>query len=79
MGLDGFVSKCNVLAMPGIITKFTNEEGLAEIFQILIDNVHEVFTYGEIIKHGIKYKDYNSTTEAYDYILANTLDFNVNL
>ena len=79
MGVDGLVSECNVLAMPGIITKFTTEEGLVEIFQTLIDNIHEVFTYGEQIRDGIKNKDYNAAAEALGHILAIALDFHVNL
>ena len=79
MGVDGLVSECNVLAMPGIITKFTTEDGLVEIFQTLIDNIHEVFTYGEQIRDGIKNKDYNAAAEALGNILAIALDFHVNL
>ena len=79
MGVDGLVSECNVLAMPGIITKFTTEDGLVEIFQTLIDNIHEVFTYGEQIRDGIKNKDYNAAAEALGHILAIALDFHVNL
>ena len=79
MGVDGLVSECNVLAMPGIITKFTTEDGLVEIFQTLIDNIHEVFTYGEQIRDGIKNKDYNAAAEALGHSLAIALDFHVNL
>ena len=79
MSVDGFVSECNVLAMPAIITKFTTEEGLVEVFQALIDNIHEVFTYGQKIPDAIKNKDYPAATEALGHILSIALDFHVNL
>ena len=79
MGVDGLVSECNVLAMPAIINKFSTEEGLIEIFQTLIDNIHEVYTYGEQIRDGIKNKDYNAAAEAAGHILSIALDFKVNL
>ena len=79
MGVDGLTSECNVLAMPAIINKFSTEEGLIEIFQTLIDNIHEVFTYGEQIRDGIKNKDYNAAAEAAGHILSIALDFKVNL
>ena len=77
--VDGLVSECNVLAMPAIINKFTTEDGLVEIFQALIDNIHEVYTYGQKIKDGIQNKDYNAAAEAFGHILAIALDFHVNL
>ena len=79
MGIDGLVSECNVLSMPAIITKFTTEEGLVEVFQTLIDNIHEVFTYGQKIPDAIKNKDYPAATEALGHILSIALDFHVNL
>ena len=79
MGIDGLVSECNVLSMPAIITKFTTEEGLVEVFQALIDNIHEVFTYGQKITDAIKNKDYPAATEALGHILSIALDFHVNL
>ena len=79
MGIDGLVSECNVLSMPAIITKFTTEEGLVEVFQALIDNIHEVFTYGQKIPDAIKNKDYPTAGEALGHILAIALDFHVNL
>ena len=79
MGFEGFVSECNVLAMPAIISKLTTEEGLVEVFQTLIDNIHEVFTYGQKIPDAIKNKDYPAATEALGHILSIALDFHVNL
>ena len=79
MGVEGFVSECNVLAMPAIITKITTKEGLVEIFQTLIDNIDEVYSWGEKIKEGIQNKDYNAAAEALGHILAIALDFHVNL
>lgn len=79
MGIDGLVSECNVLAMPAIISKLTTEEGLVEVFQTLIDNIHEVFTYGQKIPDAIKNKDYPAATEALGHILSIALDFHVNL
>ncbi len=79
MGIDGLVSECNVLSMPAIITKFTTEEGLVEVFQALIDNIHEVFTYGQKIPDAVKNKDYPTVGEALGHILAIALDFHVNL
>ena len=79
MGIDGLVSECNVLSMPAIITKFTTEEGLVEVFQALIDNIHEVFTYGQKIPDAVKNKDYPTAGEALGHILAIALDFHVNL
>ena len=79
MGIDGFVSECNVLAMPAIITKFTTKEGLVQVFQTLIDNIDEVFSWGEKIKEGIQNKDYNAAAEAFGHIFSIAVDFHVNL
>ena len=79
MGVDGLVSECNVLAMPAIITKVTSKEGLVEIFQTLIDNIDDVYSYGESIKAAFDEKDYNAAAEAFGHILSIALDFQVNL
>ena len=79
MGVDGLVSECNVLAMPAIVTKVTSKEGLVEIFQTLIDNIDDVYSYGESIKAAFDAKDYNAAAEALGHILAIALDFQVNL
>ena len=79
MGVDGLVSECNVLAMPAIITKVTSKEGLVDIFQALIDNIDEVYSYGEDIKAAFDEKDYNAAAEAFGHILSIALDFTVNL
>ena len=79
MGVDGLVSECNVLAMPAIITKVTSKEGLVDIFQALIDNIDEVYSYGEDIKAALDDSDYNAAAEAFGHILAIALDFQVNL
>ena len=79
MGIDGLVSECNVLAMPAIITKFTTKDGLVEIFQALIDNIDEVYSWGEKIKKAIENKDYNTSAEAFGHIFSIAVDFHVNL
>ena len=79
MGVDGLVSECNVLAMPAIITKVTSKDGLVDIFQALIDNIDEVYSYGESIKAAFDESDYNAAAEAFGHILAIALDFQVNL
>ena len=79
MGVDGLVSECNVLAMPAIITKVTSKDGLVDIFQALIDNIDEVYSYGEDIKAALDDSDYNAAAEAFGHILAIALDFQVNL
>ena len=79
MGVDGLVSECNVLAMPAIITKVTSKDGLVDIFQALIDNIDEVYSFGEDIKAAFDEKDYNAAAEAFGHILALALDFTVNL
>ena len=79
MGIDGLISECNVLAMPAIITKFTTKEGLVEIFQTCIDNIDDIFSWGQKIKEGIQNKDYNAAAEALGHILSIALDFKVNL
>ena len=79
MGVDGLVSECNVLAMPAIITKVTSKDGLVDIFQALIDNIDDVYSYGEDIKAAFDEKDYNAAAEAFGHILAIALDFQVNL
>ena len=79
MGVDGLVSECNVLAMPAIINKFTDKTELVGVFQTLIDNIDEVFAYGETIRDDIKNKDYNGAAEAFGHILSIALDFQVNL
>ena len=45
----------------------------------LIDNIHEIYTYGEQIKEGIQNKDYNAAAEVAGHILSIALDFQVNL
>jgi len=79
MGVDGLVSECNVLAMPAIITKVTSKDGLVEIFQALIDNIDEVYSYGEDIKAAFDDSNYNAAAEAFGHILSIALDFQVNL
>ena len=79
MGVDGLVSECNVLAMPAIITKVTSKDGLVEIFQALIDNIDEVYSYGEDIKAAFDDSNYNAAAEAFGHILSIALDFTVNL
>ena len=79
MGVDGLVSECNVLAMPAIVTKVTSKDGLVEIFQTLIDNIDDVYSYGESIKAAFDAKDYNAAAEALGHILSIALDFQVNL
>ena len=79
MGVDGLVSECNVLAMPAIITKVTSKDGLVDIFQALIDNIDEVYSYGEDIKAALDDSDYNAAAEAFGHILSIALDFQVNL
>ena len=79
MGVDGLVSECNVLAMPAIITKVTSKDGLVDIFQALIDNIDEVYSFGEDIKAAFDEKDYNAAAEAFGHILSIALDFQVNL
>ena len=79
MGIDDLVSECSVPSMHAIITKYTTEEGLVEVFQDLIDNIHEVFTFGQIIPDAVKNKDYPFDGEALGHKLAIALDFHVNL
>ena len=79
MGVDGLVSECNVLAMPAIITEVTSKDGLVDIFQTLIDNIDDVYSYGEQMKAALEDKDYNGAAEAAGHILSIALDFTVNL
>jgi hypothetical protein len=79
MGVDGLVSECNVLAMPAIITKVTSKEGLVDIFQTCIDNIDDIYSYGEDIKAAFDAEDYNAAAEAFGHILSIAIDFQVNL
>lgn len=79
MGVDGLVSECNVLAMPAIYTKVTSKDGLVDIFQTAIDNIDEIYSYGEEMKTAIQDEDYNLAIEKVGHILAIVLDFTVNL
>ena len=79
MGVDGLVSECNVLAMPAIITKVTSKEGLVDIFQTCIDNIDDIYSFGEDIKAAFDAEDYNAAAEAFGHILSIALDFQVNL
>ena len=79
MGVDGLVSECNILAMPAIITKVTSKEGLVDIFQTCIDNIDEIYSYGEQIKAAFDDKDYFAAAEAFGHILSIAIDFQVNL
>lgn len=54
--IDGFVAGCNVLSIPALIEKIFSEDGLVEIFQTAIDNVHECFEYTEKMSENIKKK-----------------------
>ena len=78
MGVDGLVSECNVLAMPAIYTKVTSKDGLVEVFQALIDNIDEVYAYGEKAKDAVSDKDYNTAAEYLGHIISIALDFQVN-
>ena len=78
LGVDGLVSECNVLAMPAIYTKVTSKDGLVEIFQALIDNIDDVYSYGEKAKDAVSDKDYNTAFEYLGHILSLALDFQVN-
>ena len=79
MGVDGLVSECNVLAMPAILTKVTSKDGLVDIFQTCIDNIDEIYSYGEDIKAAFDEENYNAAAEAFGHILSIALDFQVNL
>ena len=79
MGVDGLVSECNVLAMPAIITKVTSKEGLVDIFQSCIDNIDDIYSFGEDIKAAFDTEDYNAAAEAFGHILSIAIDFQVNL
>ena len=79
MGVDGLVSECNVLAMPAIITKVTSKEGLVDIFQSCIDNIDDIYSFGEDIKAAFDAEDYNAAAEAFGHILSIAIDFQVNL
>ena len=79
IGVDGFVSECNVLAMPAIINKVTTKDGLVDIFQTAIDNIDEIYDYGLNIKDAFDAKDYNLAAENFGHILSIVLDFQVNL
>ena len=79
MGVDGLVSECNVLAMPAIITKVTSKEGLVDIFQTCIDNIDDIYSFGEDIKAAFDAEDYNAAAEAFGHILSIAIDFQVNL
>ena len=70
IGVDGFVSECNVLAMPAIITKVTTKDGLVDIFQTAIDNIDEIYDYGLNIKDAFDAKDYNLAAENFGHILS---------
>ena len=77
--VEEVVSECNILAIPALIEKIFSEDGLVEIFQTFIDNIHEVFLYGQTMKENINNKDYNTSAEAFGHILSIGLDFQVNL
>ena len=79
MGVDGLVSECNVLAMPAIITKVTSKEGLVDIFQTCIDNIDDIYSFGEDIKAAFDAEDYNAAAQAFGHILSIAIDFQVNL
>ena len=79
MAVDGFVTECNALAMPAIITKLTTKDGLVEVFQAAIDNIDTIYDYGTNIADAIKNQDYNTAAENLGKILAIVLDFHVNL
>jgi len=47
--------------------------------QTCIDNIDEIYSYGEDIKAAFDEENYNAAAEAFGHILAIALDFTVNL
>ena len=79
IAVDGFITECNALAMPAIITKLTTKDGLVEVFQAVIDNIDTIYDYVTNIVNAIKTQEYNTAGENLGKILALVLNFHVNL
>ena len=79
IAIDGLVTECNVLGLSSVIAKFQSKDGLVEIFQAVIDNVDEIYSYGESIRAAVESGDYDAAFQSLGHILSIALDYKVNL
>ena len=75
---DELVDECRILAMESIFGRILTKDGLVDVFQNVIDNMSDIYSYGEQIKAGFDEKDYNKVAESFGHILSLALNFNVN-
>ena len=75
---DDLVNECNVLGLTPVIGRIATKDGIVDIFQNIIDNMSDIYSYGEQIKKAFDEKDYNSMAESFGHILSLALNFNVN-
>ena len=75
---DELVDECRVLAMEPIIGRILTKDGIVDIFQNIIDNMSDIYSYGEQIKAAFDEKDFNKMAESLGHILSLALNFNVN-
>ena len=74
---DELVDECNILAMEPVMGKITTKDGIVEIFQNIIDNMSDIYSYGEKLKAAFDEKNYNSMAESLGHIISLALNFNV--
>ena len=74
---DELVDECNILAMEPVMGKITTKDGIVEIFQNIIDNMSDIYSYGEQLKAAFDEKNYNSMAESLGHIISLALNFNV--
>ena len=74
---DELVDECNILAMEPVMGKIATKDGIVEVFQNIIDNMAEIYSYGEKLKPAFDAKDYNSIAEYLGHMIALALNFHV--
>ena len=74
---DELVDECNVLAMEAVMGKITTKDGIVEVFQNIIDNMSDIYSYGEKLKAAFDEKDYNTMAECVGHMISLALNFNV--
>ena len=74
---DELVDECNVLAMQPVMGKIATKDGIVEVFQNIIDNMSDIYSYGEKLKTAFDEKDYNTMAECVGHLLSLALNFNV--
>ena len=74
---DDLVDECNVLGMISLMGKISTKDGIVGVFQNIIDNMNDIYSYGEQIKAAFDEKNYNNMAEYFGHIISLAINFNV--